>query len=322
MRDKCGREIHYLRLSITDRCNLKCKYCMPDGVAKCEHSDVLTYEEMLRVIKILSKLGIDTVRVTGGEPLVRKGIERLLKGIKEVQGIQRVSLTTNGVLLTQQLGSLIDVGVNTINISLDTLKRDRFQEITGFDKLQDVLAGGKQALAYGVPVKINCVPQAGVNEDELIDIAMLARDNKIEVRFIEMMPVGQGKNVTGIDNTKLKAQLEKEFGTMTYIDCKQGAGPAVSYQIEGFVGTIGFISAMHGKFCSSCNRIRLTSQGFLKGCLASNQGLDVRQLLREHVSDEVLLEKVKEAIYQKPSEHHFESLQDITENQSMYSIGG
>lgn len=322
MQDKYGRNIHYLRLSITDKCNLRCRYCMPNGVQRCAQEEILSYEEMLRIVEILSRLGIDTVRVTGGEPLVRKELAALLRGIKKIHGIDKVSMTTNGVLLSQQLDKLVAAGLDAVNISLDTLRRDRFQEITGVDKLAEVLDGIEMALSEALTVKINCVPQAGVNEDELLDMARLTKEKRMEVRFIEMMPVGQGKHIEGISNTIIRERIQKEIGSLCSITRQHGAGPAVCYQIDGYKGTIGFISAINGKFCSQCNRIRLTSQGFLKGCLSSSQGLDVRGMLRQGAEDAELEAAIRRAIYQKPLQHHFEALQDITEKNDMYAIGG
>lgn len=322
MQDKYGREIHYLRLSVTDKCNLRCKYCMPDGVTKCAHEDVLSYEEMIRIINIMAKLGIDAVRVTGGEPLVKKNLERLIEKIKAVEGIQKVTMTTNGVLLADKLPDLLRAGLDSVNISLDTLKRERFQKITGFDKLDCVLEGIREARKAGLTVKINCVPQVAVNDDELTEIAALAQNKEIEVRFIEMMPVGLGKNTEGMNNKVIFQQLEQMYGKLYPVKRRQGLGPSVCYQPKGFVGTIGFISAMHGKFCNSCNRIRITSQGFLKGCLSSNQGLDVRTLLRQGIDDITLQDAIADTIFQKPMEHHFEVPSGVTEKKGMYSIGG
>lgn len=322
MQDQYGRDIHYLRLSITDKCNLRCQYCMPDGIIKCAHEDLLTYEQMVHIISIMAELGIDTVRITGGEPLVRKGVEWLIRSVKEIDGIRKVSITTNGVLLAGQLDRLVEAGLDSVNISLDTLKPDRFHQITGFDQLEQVKKGIRAARDSSLAVKINCVPQKGVNEDELLELAKLAENHPLEVRFIEMMPLGEGKYFGGMNNQELLAYLTAHLGTMTRVESRQGAGPAVCYQPTGFAGSIGLISAMHGKFCGECNRVRLTSKGFLKGCLASGQGLELRPLMLQNCSDAILKQHIQNAIWNKPIEHHFENPSSMTENREMFRIGG
>ena len=192
MFDSCRRDIHYLRLSVTDRCNLRCRYCMPDGAKILEHEEVLTHEEFLRLAALFAQCGIDTVRVTGGEPLVRKSVAQLVAGLKATPGIRHVSMTTNGTLLAQQLPALLDAGLDSVNISLDTLDPAVFRHITARDEFAAVQAGLRAALESPLPVKLNCVPQVGVNEGELEAIAALARDNDLQVRFIEMMPIGYG----------------------------------------------------------------------------------------------------------------------------------
>ena len=192
MFDSCRRDIHYLRLSVTDRCNLRCRYCMPDGAKIPEHEEVLTHEEFLRLAALFAQCGIDTVRVTGGEPLVRKSVAQLVAGLKATPGIRHVSMTTNGTLLAQQLPALLDAGLDSVNISLDTLDPAVFRHITARDEFAAVQAGLRAALESPLPVKLNCVPQVGVNEGELEAIAALARDNDLQVRFIEMMPIGYG----------------------------------------------------------------------------------------------------------------------------------
>ena len=190
MFDSKGRNIHYLRLSVTDLCNLRCRYCMPDGVDKLEREDILTYEEFLRLAALFARCGVDTVRVTGGEPLVRKGVEQLVRGLKAIPGIRKVTMTTNAVLLEQQLPALLEAGLDSVNISLDTLDPALFAKITARDEFAAVQAGIHAALESGIPVKLNCVPQVGVNEGELEALAALAEDKPLQVRFIEMMPIG------------------------------------------------------------------------------------------------------------------------------------
>ena len=192
MFDAYGRDIHYLRLSVTDLCSLRCRYCMPEGVPKLAHGDILTYEEFLRLAALFARCGVDTVRVTGGEPLVRPGVEQLVAGLKATPGIRKVTMTTNGVRLAEKLPALLAAGLDSVNISLDTLDAETFRRITARDELAHVLEGIRAALASGIPVKLNCVPQAGVNEGEMETIAALAQEYPLQVRFIEMMPIGFG----------------------------------------------------------------------------------------------------------------------------------
>ena len=325
MFDRYQREIHYLRLSVTDLCNLRCRYCMPDGVEKLEREAVLTYEEFLRLAALFARCGIDTVRVTGGEPLVRKNVAQLVAGLKETPGIRRVTLTTNAVLLAEQLPALLDAGLDSVNISLDTLRPEVFRQITARDDFAAVQAGLQAALQSGLPVKLNCVPQAGVNEGELEQLAALAKDNAMQVRFIEMMPIGYGAAMPCISGPELRARFARRWPELSPLSAAQehalGDGPAVYYTVPGWQGSIGFIAAVHGKFCASCNRVRLTSQGFLRPCLASETGCDLRALLRSGADDAQLLAAIRETIWAKPREHHFDD-SSMPATRGMYRIGG
>ena len=325
MFDRYQREIHYLRLSVTDLCNLRCRYCMPDGVEKLEREAVLTYEEFLRLAALFARCGIDTVRVTGGEPLVRKNVAQLVAGLKETPGIRRVTLTTNAVLLAEQLPALLDAGLDSVNISLDTLRPEVFRQITARDDFAAVQAGLQAALESGLPVKLNCVPQAGVNEGELEALAALAKNNALQVRFIEMMPIGYGAAMPCISGPELRARFARRWPELAPLSPAQehalGDGPAVYYTVPGWQGSIGFIAAVHGKFCASCNRVRLTSQGFLRPCLASETGCDLRALLRSGADDAQLLAAIRETIWAKPREHHFND-SSMPATRGMYRIGG
>ena len=325
MFDSKGRNIHYLRLSVTDLCNLRCRYCMPDGVDKLEREDILTYEEFLRLAALFARCGVDTVRVTGGEPLVRKGVEQLVKGLKAIPGIRKVTMTTNAVLLKQQLPALLEAGLDSVNISLDTLDPALFAKITARDEFAAVQAGIHAALESGIPVKLNCVPQVGVNEGELEALAALAQDKPLQVRFIEMMPIGYGAAMPCISGPELLARFRRrwpELAPLPGAACAAlGDGPAVYYTVPGWKGDIGFIAAVHGKFCASCNRVRLTSQGFLRPCLASETGCDLRTLLRGGAADEELLQAIRETIWSKPREHHFGD-NSMPATRGMYRIGG
>ena len=325
MFDRYQREIHYLRLSVTDLCNLRCRYCMPDGVEKLEREAVLTYEEFLRLAALFARCGIDTVRVTGGEPLVRKNVAQLVAGLKATPGIRRVTLTTNAVLLAEQLPALLNAGLDSVNISLDTLRPEVFRQITARDDFAAVQAGLQAALESGLPVKLNCVPQAGVNEGELEQLAALAKDSALQVRFIEMMPIGYGAAMPCISGPELRARFARRWPELAPLSPAQehalGDGPAVYYTVPGWQGSIGFIAAVHGKFCASCNRVRLTSQGFLRPCLASETGCDLRALLRSGADDAQLLAAIRETIWAKPREHHFND-SSMPATRGMYRIGG
>ena len=325
MFDSKGRNIHYLRLSVTDLCNLRCRYCMPDGVDKLEREDILTYEEFLRLAALFARCGVDTVRVTGGEPLVRKGVEQLVKGLKAIPGIRKVTMTTNAVLLEQQLPALLEAGLDSVNISLDTLDPALFAKITARDEFAAVQAGIHAALESGILVKLNCVPQVGVNEGELEALAALAQDKPLQVRFIEMMPIGYGAAMPCISGPELLARFRRRWPELALLPgaacAALGDGPAVYYTVPGWKGDIGFIAAVHGKFCASCNRVRLTSQGFLRPCLASETGCDLRTLLRGGAADEELLQAIRETIWSKPREHHFGD-NSMPATRGMYRIGG
>ena len=325
MFDAYHRNIHYLRLSVTDLCNLRCRYCMPDGVEKLEREAVLSHEEFLRLAALFAQCGIDTVRVTGGEPLVRKNVAQLVAGLKEIPGIRRVTMTTNAVLLADQLPALLDAGLDSVNISLDTLRPEVFRQITARDDFAAVEAGLRAALESGLPVKLNCVPQAGVNEAELEDLAALAKDHPLQVRFIEMMPIGYGAAMPCISGPELRQRFARRWADLVPLPAEQGCalgdGPAVYYTVPGWQGSIGFIAAVHGKFCASCNRVRLTSQGFLRPCLASETGCDLRTLLRSGADDAQLLAAIRETIWAKPREHHFND-SSMPATRGMYRIGG
>ena len=322
MFDSKGRNIHYLRLSVTDLCNLRCRYCMPDGVDKLEREDILTYEEFLRLAALFARCGVDTVRVTGGEPLVRKGVEQLVKGLKAIPGIRKVTMTTNAVLLEQQLPALLEAGLDSVNISLDTLDPALFAKITARDEFAAVQAGIHTALESGIPVKLNCVPQVGVNEGELESLAAFAQEHPLQVRFIEMMPIGFGAGLPGLSGLELLERFYRRWPQLQPVTrAAFGDGPAVYYSAPGWRGSIGLIAAVHGKFCASCNRVRLTSQGFLRPCLASESGTDLRALLRSGADDAALLQAIQNTILAKPREHHF-GQGSMPATRGMYRIGG
>ena len=321
MKDQYGRNIDYLRLSITDRCNLRCRYCMPEGCHWLPMEEILTMEELVTVTAVAAELGIRRVKVTGGEPLVRKGCAELIHALKAIPGIEQVTLTTNAVLLAQHAAVLRDVGLDAVNISLDTLNPDTFRQITGSDALTQVLKGLDSALEQGLPVKVNAVLQKGVNEDHWPALLELARSRPLDVRFIEMMPIGRGREFQSSSNDVLRKQIEAVYGSLTPDDAVHGNGPAVYWRIAGFAGSVGFISAIHGKFCQSCNRVRLTSTGFLKGCLCYETGEDLRAPLRQGNLEEVR-KRFRRMVFHKPRAHCFEEMEQVTERREMSKIGG
>ncbi len=324
MFDGYGRQIDYIRISITDRCNLRCVYCMPeDGVDFVAHEDILSYEEIVRLVKIFASLGVRKIKLTGGEPLVRKGVASLTRELKQISGIEQVTLTTNGILLADAMDDLAKAGIDGINLSLDTLNPQIFEKITRRNSFDKVMEGFQKALAYPeIPLKINCVPM-GIEGQNILELAELARKYPVHVRYIEMMPIGLGKQFEFCSEDKILDGLtEKYGGFLPYNKC-MGNGPGHYYSFENFRGKIGFISAISHKFCESCNRVRLTSQGYLKTCLQYDIGTDLRKLLRENVSDEVLRSAVVVAIRRKPMAHQFTSqVEKHGEERMMAQIGG
>lgn len=325
MKDGQCRGIDYLRISVTDRCNFRCRYCMPEeGIESLSHQDILSFEEIIKVCRSAVKLGISKIKLTGGEPLVRKSFIELVRQIKGIDGIEEITLTTNGFLLDEYLDELIEAGISKVNISLDTLKSQRFKEIARVDGLDKVLKGIYKAIDSPLKtVKINTLIAKGFNEDEVSELAALAKDNDINVRFIELMPIGLGKDYRGLSKEEITNILETAYGKLTPYHKKLGNGPAKYYEINGFKGKIGFISAVSECFCEDCNRIRLTANGFLKLCLHSTKGLDLRSLLRAGATEEELTKIMKETIQNKPDRHHFNDLEgnDI-EEKIMAQIGG
>ena len=325
MLDKLNRKIDYLRISVIDRCNLRCVYCMPEeGIESIPHDEILTYDEILRICEIVSELGIRKIKITGGEPLVRKDIVNLIRDIKNIDKIEQVTLTTNGILLHEMLDDLYDAGIDAINISLDTLNKDNFKKITRRDGLEKVLMSIDKAYDLGIRVKINCLAIRDFNLSELVEIASFAKDREIDVRFIELMPIGFGKKYNQIDNDEILSILESRFGTFEIVTEKRGNGPAKYYRNQNMKGCIGFISAISHEFCESCNRIRLTSSGFLKLCLHYNKGIDLKGPIRNGISDEDLKKLIHDTIWNKQISHkfgHANEEQDI-ELKNMVQIGG
>lgn len=328
MKDQFQRQINYMRLSVTDRCNLRCRYCMPNGLENgLPMEKLLSFSELLFLAKEASKLGISRFKVTGGEPLVRDGVLDFIKELKKLDKVEQVTLTTNGILLKEALPELLSAEIDGINVSLDSLKEERFAEITGLPILSRVLEGIYAACDAGFHVKLNTVMQKGKNEDELFSLLALAKERPLDIRFIEMMPIGYGKNFEPYYNEILLEKIREHFPGITEDIFIHGNGPAKYYRIPGFLGSVGFISALHGKFCGSCNRIRLTSEGELKPCLCYGNGYDIRGILRntEFSKEEKRAEVEKmfrSCILGKPESHAFEKLSEVTEHRAMGKIGG
>lgn len=324
MIDGHGRNIDYLRISLIDRCNLRCVYCMPeDGVDMVPHEEILTYEEVLRLVKVFANLGFCKIKLTGGEPLVRKEVVKLVREIKAIPGIEKVTLTTNGTLLADVMDELADAGIDGINLSLDTLNPEVYKKIVRRDQFEKVMEGFQAALKYPqIPLKVNCVPM-GMEGQDILQMAELARKYPVHVRFIEMMPIGLGKQFDFCGEDEILQGLKERFGEYVPYEKKLGNGPGHYYSFDGFQGKIGFISAISHKFCDSCNRVRLTAQGYLKTCLQYDIGVDLKKLLRKDAGEEALIDAINEAIYKKPVGHQFGSeVKEHGEAHMMAQIGG
>ena len=325
MKDQYGRQINYMRVSVTDRCNLRCIYCMPEeGIKQVSHQDILTYDEIVQIVNAAAAVGITRIKLTGGEPLVRKNLAGLVEALRAVPGIEEVTVTTNGILLKEQIGKLAKAGISAVNISVDSLDPDMYASIARKDALAAVLEGMEAAVSCpGLKVKINCVPLKGLNEEEWVRLAQIARERPIDVRFIEMMPMGLGRDFQGSSQKEVLERLRETFGPEHYLDGNFGNGPATYVHFNGFAGKIGFISALSHKFCSECNRIRMTAEGFLKPCLQYASGEDLREMIRNGASEEELIRAINRTIYYKPACHHFE-VDDSAEfeHKKMFRIGG
>ena len=322
MKDSCGRNIDYLRISVTDRCNLRCRYCMPEGISLVPMAEILSYEELLRVAGVCAAEGICHLRVTGGEPLVRKGLPDFIGRLREIPGVETVGMTTNGVLLKDDLPALLEAGITGVNISLDTTDREEYRRITGSDALQNVLAGIDAALEAGLPVKINAVSYQR-ERDWILPLAAMAKEKPVDVRFIELMPLGAAAGYEPISGEAVRQVLEKAYGPLLPVTERRGNGPATYWRPAGFRGALGFISALHEPFCGTCNRVRLTSRGIFKACLCYEDGADLRAILRDpEKTDEDLRHAVRDVINCKPAGHVFDRPEEITEKDGMSCIGG
>ena len=323
--DSFQRPINYLRISVTDRCNLRCIYCMPEeGVELMSHSDILSYEEIYTVARVAAGMGINKVRLTGGEPLVRAGLPDLVKLLSSIGAIDEITMTTNGILLARYAQELKDAGLSRVNISLDTLKPERFSMITRCGRLEDTLEGIAASHKAGLdPVKINVVVMAGINDDEIIDFATKTISDGWHVRFIEHMPV------TGLITGNMKfvsvAEMKKHIdplGKMEPFRHSAGNGPAKYFQLPDATGTIGFITPITEHFCYRCNRLRLTADGKLRPCLLSEDEIDLRETLRRGAPTDELKALIAEAIARKPAGHNLGKGNERRKGRPFSQVGG
>jgi len=323
MIDKYGRKIDYLRISITDRCNQRCIYCMPpQGVTFKPHSSILRYEEIIKIVEVGVELGINKVRITGGEPLVRRGVVELIKELRRIPQLEDISMTTNGVLLTKYAFALKEAGLSRVNISLDSLNPDTYKKITRRDDFSQAIEGIKAALEANLkPVKINTVVIKGINDTELESFVNLTMDKDLHVRFIEYMPIGEASLLSTNYNISLNEFKEKIINKMGMVSADiKSSGPSKNFKVPGAKGTVGFITAISHNFCSKCNRMRLTSDGFLRPCLACDIEVNMRDEDGK-ISKKSLSEKFEKALLLKPVSHNFYK-NNFSERKNMSQIGG
>lgn len=318
MLDEKGRNIDYLRVSLTDRCNLRCIYCMPEkGIDKKCHEDILRFEEVERIITACAALGIKKVRFTGGEPLVIKGLDKLIKHTASMPDINDISLTTNGILLADMAENLKKAGLKRVNISLDTLQKEKFKKITRHGDINKVFNAIEKCLSLDmVPIKLNIVLMKNINDDEIGDFLRLTMDSPIQVRFIELMPIGEGQKYFDDCSMKVEEIIERFPELVPY---KDDSRVAAVYKLPGAKGSVGLISPISCKFCSECNRIRLTSTGTIKPCLHSGEEINLRQYIQD---EQKLIEVIKNAVYNKPEEHHLDTERKSDTDRLMNQIGG
>ncbi|MBM4338024.1 MAG: GTP 3',8-cyclase MoaA [Deltaproteobacteria bacterium] len=324
--DLYKRSINYLRISVTDRCNLRCRYCMPEeGLSLIPHSEILSYEELLRLVRIFALEGISKVRLTGGEPLVRKGIVDFVSQLSMIKEIKDLSLTTNGLLLKGYAADLKRAGLKRINISLDTLNCNRFSLITRRDGYEQVWQGIEEAMKVSLsPIKINMVAIKGLNDDEIESFALITLHHPLIVRYIEYMPSGNGEEWTEgniLTIPEIKKRVEA-IGKLIPIPSDQWDGPARRFRLEGAIGEIGLIGPVSDHFCEACNRLRLTPDGKIRTCLFSDEEIDVRSFLRNGGSDEDLRKQLLVALRTKPERHHINTHQFKKCQRNMSAIGG
>ena len=325
--DTFGRTHDNLRISVTDRCNIRCFYCMPEENVKFEAREhVLTFEEIERFVRVAAGLGVRKLRITGGEPLVRKGLPALIEKLSAIPGIDDLALTTNGVLLAAQARDLYDAGLRRINIHLDTLDRERFFKITRRDQLDKVLEGIEACRRIGFgPIKINAVAVRNLVEPDIVPLARFGRERGIEIRYIEFMPLdaqGLWERLRVLTADDMIAMLEREVGPLEEIPDRDPRAPATEYRFKDGVGRVGFIASVSRPFCLNCNRIRLTADGHVRYCLFAIEETDVRSLLRSGASDDAIADAVRACVRGKWIGHEINSPQFVPPPRPMYAIGG
>lgn len=325
IQDRYERVIDYMRISIIDRCNLRCVYCMPaEGVSPAEHKDILSYEEIIRIVRIAAGLGVRKIRLTGGEPLVRKNLSYLVSSLNSVEGIEDISLTTNGLLLEDKAFSLAAAGLRRINVSLDSLKPDKYREITRGGDIRKVLNGISEAERAGLlPVKINMVPIRGLNDDEIADFARLTVERPLHVRFIEFMPIGARDSWSTekyISTEEIRAKVSA-VAQLAPVKLRR-TGPARYFRFDNAPGVVGFISPITHHFCDSCNRLRLTSDGKLRPCLFSETEIDLKSAMRTGAPDSEIERLLRLAVEVKPEGHNINHEKSFDHLKPMSKIGG
>lgn len=326
LKDQFQRPITYLRISVTDRCNLRCVYCMPEeGLPWIQKAEILSFEEIERIVEAGAAIGVRSIRLTGGEPLIRRDLPKLVRMLNAIPGIEDIALSTNGMMLAEQMDALVAAGLRRVNVSLDTLREDRFQAIARRPGLHRVLAGIDAALAAGLePVKINCVIMRGRNDDELLDLASLTRERAVFVRFIELMPVEDNLDLQRdayVSADEMIARIS-EIGELHKVDGPPGNGPARYFAFEGARGAVGVISPLSHDYCETCNRVRLSADGRLRLCLFGDQHIDLRSPVRAGASREDLMDIFRGSMLIKPERHHLKLGEQSSRMRAFSEIGG
>ena len=325
LEDTFGRRHNNLRISVTDRCNLRCTYCMPEDVVFRDRSELLSFEEIAHFTRVAASLGIDKVRLTGGEPLVRKGLHRLVRLLVPIPGIADIGLTTNGILLADQAGELFEAGLRRLNVSLDTLDSGRFRELTRRDGLDRVLEGLQTARQVGFdPIKVNAVAIRGVNDVDVVPLARYCREHGFELRFIEYMPIGADawEREKVYFAQEILDVLGREISPLVESPNRDPRAPAMDYDYADGIGRVGIIASVSRPFCASCNRLRLTAEGKLRNCLFSLDEVDVKGLLRAEGADGELAEAIRRTVWSKWEGHEINSAQFVKPQRTMHAIGG
>ena len=326
--DSYGRRIKSMRISITDKCNFRCTYCMPaEGLPWLKKAEILSYEELERIARVAVSIGIEQIRLTGGEPLVRRDVPDFIRQLRKIEGLRSLSLTTNGILLKQQAGALAEAGLHRINVSLDSLVPEKFAQLTRRNQLNRVLEGLEELEKYPSihPIKVNAVAMRGYSEDEVLDFARLARRKAYVVRWIEFMPLDADqiwRKEDILTGAEMKAIIEAEYGPLVQITTGDPSETARRYTFSDGIGEVGFINPVSEPFCSTCDRIRLTADGQLRTCLFATEETDLRAVIRSDASDDVLVATIRRAVWNKELKHYIGDKRFKRANRSMSMIGG